>query len=68
MEYCKGCLGYSVDANGNCKFCGKPRRTPNSSSSSLGEVNPFELARLLSEKRERERQHFIWLLTPSGSV
>jgi hypothetical protein len=59
MEYCKGCPGYGVDARGICKFCGKPVRTPASSSSPLGEVNLFELAKLLSEKRERERRNQI---------
>jgi hypothetical protein len=59
MEYCQGCPGYGVDADGKCKFCGKQRKVSAPSYSPLGHVNPFELGRLLAEKRERERRSGI---------
>jgi len=60
MEFCPGHPGYGVDTLGNCKFCGKPRLTRVAPRSSpLGEVDPFELGRLLAEKYERERRSKI---------
>jgi hypothetical protein len=62
VEHCPGTpehLAYAEGKDGKCTFCNKLRRTGAPRYSPLGEVNPFELGRLLAEKRERERRNQI---------
>jgi len=58
-EYCYGHPGYDEDVRGNCKFCGKPRRTNSEKPLFQEYIDPFELAKLLREREEQKSREWI---------